>query len=204
MIIIIFLMYDGYMKTESGQKKALSHERILSIAARSVRRQGFRGAGVAEVMKEAGLTHGGFYSHFESRDELLARAVERASQEIAEVLTTHASQLRQKGLSAFRAFVETYLSEGQIADRENGCPVAALCGEFPNQAPTVVDSSRIAVGNLVRLVEDAMGKGAESSDVWAVTGALIGAMQLARTFGDNAKGRAVLSSARASLLSKYE
>ena len=196
-------MYHPDMKTESGRKKALSHERIVSTAARAVRRQGFRGVGVAEVMKEAGLTHGGFYAHFASRDELLAQAVAQASKEIAEVITTHASELRKKGLSAYRAFIETYLSNGQIADRENGCPVAALCGEFPNQASNVVDASRIAVGNLVKLVEDAMGIDAELSDIWAVTGALIGAMQLARALGDNDAGRAVLASARASLLSRY-
>lgn len=196
-------MYDAYMKTEPGQKKALSHDRILSTAARAVRRQGFRGAGVADVMKDAGLTHGGFYSHFTSRDELLAHAVKRASHDIAAVLTTHATRLRQKGLSPFQAFVETYLSEGQIAGVQDGCPVAALCGEFPNQAPDVIDASRIAIGNLVRLVEDAMGREADPADVWAVTGSLIGAMQLARALGDNAKGRAVLASTRASLMRKY-
>ncbi len=197
-------MYHVYMKTESGGKKALSYQRILTTAARAVRRQGFRGVGVADVMKEAGLTHGGFYSHFTSRDALLAEAVKHASKEIGEVITTHSSHLRRQGLSRFRAFVETYLSEGQIADKENGCPVAALCGEFPNQVPNVVDAARIAVENLIKLVEDAMGKEVAPSDVWAVAGALIGAMQLARAMGDNAKGRAVLASARASLLSKYD
>ena len=63
------------MSTESKQtRRELSHQRILDAAARAVRRHGYAGVGVAEVMKEAGLTHGGFYAHFKSRDALLAAA----------------------------------------------------------------------------------------------------------------------------------
>ena len=64
-------------------KKQLTHERIVETAARAIRRAGFSGVGVADVMKEAGLTHGGFYAHFPSREALLCEAIERAGRDSA-------------------------------------------------------------------------------------------------------------------------
>ena len=66
-----------------SSRKALSHERIVDAAARAIRREGYAGVGVADVMKEAGLTHGGFYAHFPSRDALLAAAMERAGRDLS-------------------------------------------------------------------------------------------------------------------------
>jgi TetR/AcrR family transcriptional regulator, transcriptional repressor for nem operon len=62
-------------------RKQLSHERIVDTAARVLRESGFAGVGVADIMKRAGLTHGGFYAHFASRDALLAEALERAGED---------------------------------------------------------------------------------------------------------------------------
>src|SRR6266496_3897353 len=63
---------------KAGSKKEETRERILRAAARAIRKHGYEGVGVADVMKEAGLTHGGFYAHFESRDALLAAAADQA------------------------------------------------------------------------------------------------------------------------------
>ena len=65
---------------ESTDRKQRSHERIVDAAARAIRQRGYAGVGVADVMKEAGLTHGGFYAHFPSRDALIVAALERAAQ----------------------------------------------------------------------------------------------------------------------------
>src|SRR2546421_7238263 len=70
-----------------GSKKAQTRERILRAAARAIRKHGYEGLGVADVMKEAGLTHGGFYAHFASRDALLAHAAEQAGVESTENLS---------------------------------------------------------------------------------------------------------------------
>jgi len=67
-------------------RKALTHDRIVDVAARALRRNGYAGVGVAEVMKEAGLTHGGFYAHFASRDALLVEAMQRAGRDSAAVV----------------------------------------------------------------------------------------------------------------------
>ena len=185
-------------------KKAQSRQRILDAAARAVRRSGFSGVGVADVMKEAGLTVGGFYSHFPSRDALIAEAVVHASREIATTIRANVEALARDGQSIFGAFVETYLSDSQISAREDGCPVAALCGEIPNQGAEVLDASRRAVVNLHKLVQQALPPDSSPETAWAVAGALIGAMQLARALGDNKQGRAVLAAARADLIARYD
>lgn len=184
-------------------KKALTHERIVDAASRAVRRSGFHGVGIAEVMKEAGLTHGGFYSHFPSKGALLAEAVARAGETIAARINRNMNALGKQGVSRFSAFVETYLSDGQIADCENGCPVAALCGEIPSQVEEVLVFSRQAIFNLHRQVLQALPFGSGDATAWAVVSGLVGAIQLARALGDNDQGRAVLAAARASLIAQY-
>ena len=67
----------GRKRTEPD-RKAVTHERIVETAARAIRRSGYSGTGVADIMKEAGLTHGGFYAHFDSREAMLAEAADRA------------------------------------------------------------------------------------------------------------------------------
>src|SRR2546428_5458866 len=75
------------MTTKAGSKKEETRERILRAAARAIRKHGYEGVGVADVMKEAGLTHGGFYAHFKSRDALLAAAADQAGGESIAHLT---------------------------------------------------------------------------------------------------------------------
>ncbi|MEL1265455.1 TetR/AcrR family transcriptional regulator [Pseudoxanthomonas putridarboris] len=187
----------------SSQKEA-SRERILDAASRAVRRVGFHGVGVADVMREAGLTHGGFYAHFDSRDALLSAAVARAGSDVASILEENMNRLTRAGLSPFRALVESYLYESEIGNREKGCPVAALCSEIPGQAPDVVDASQQLVRNLHRLVHKILPADRSAGAAWAVTSQLVGAVQLARALGDNPDGRAVLAAAKHDLLDRYD
>jgi TetR/AcrR family transcriptional repressor of nem operon len=182
--------------------KAATHERIVAVAARALRRNGYGGVGVADVMKEAGLTHGGFYAHFDSREALLVEALERASRESAEILETTAQQ-RGKSVSAFRSLVETYLVEGQLASLEFGCPVAALGCEMPRQSRAVRDASAVRVQKLIAAVRGALPK-AQRAAASVVAATLVGSLQLARALGDNAEGRAVLTNARNTLIRQYD
>ena len=76
------------MSRTPNSRKEETHERIVAVAARAIRRRGYAGVGVADVMKEAGLTHGGFYAHFESRDALIIEALERADKDwLARLIT---------------------------------------------------------------------------------------------------------------------
>src|SRR5258705_835974 len=99
---------------KTATRKEESHERIVRAAARAIRQHGYAGVGVAEVMKEAGLTHGGFYAHFDSRDALLVEALERAGRESFDALARAAERHSVKGVSAFRSLVETYLADRHL------------------------------------------------------------------------------------------
>src|SRR5438093_9279272 len=124
-----------HMRRAAQSRKEASHDRILEAAARAIRRSGYAGAGVADIMKEAGLTHGGFYAHFESRDAMLAEAADRAGAESVAGLTRVAAAARPQ--EALRALMRSYLSKEHVEGVETGCPVAALGSEMPRQAPKV-------------------------------------------------------------------
>jgi AcrR family transcriptional regulator len=183
-------------------KKELSHERIVEAAARAVRRGGFDGVGVAEVMREAGLTHGGFYAHFESREALLAEALARAASSGAASLAKQVAR-HEQGANSLRAIVDSYLSEAHLAGRENGCPVAALASEMPRQSPELRAVSAQRVQALVDRVRQTQRGPHADARAMAIVSTMVGALQLARVLGANAKGKAMLAAARASLLAAY-
>jgi len=191
------------MARTPNSRKEETHERILDIAARAIRRQGYAGVGVAEVMKEAGLTHGGFYAHFASRDALLVEALERAGRDSFKVVARAAEQHAAKGVSAFRSLVDTYLGNGHLATLDSGCPVAALGCDMPRQSPAVRDASAVRVQRLIAAVRSSLPE-AHRSAANVVAGTLVGSLQLARALGDTAEGRAVLSSARKALIQQYD
>jgi len=112
----------------SPEHKAEVHEKIVKDAARRVRAEGMTGAGVATVMKDAGLTHGGFYKHFGSKDELLAESLRQAFEEIAARLTEAARHAKPG--TAWKAMVKEYLSVEHCEQVDRGCPLAALAPEL--------------------------------------------------------------------------
>jgi AcrR family transcriptional regulator len=191
------------MSRTPNSRKEETHERIVEAAARAIRRQGYAGVGVAEVMKEAGLTHGGFYAHFESRDALLVEALERAGRESSVAMTRAAEKHAAKGVSAFRSFVETYLADELLASMETGCPVAALGCDMPRQSPAVREASALRVQRLIAGVRSTL-PGASRAVATVIAGTLVGTLQLARALGDNAEGRAVLTAARKSLIQQHD
>jgi AcrR family transcriptional regulator len=184
-------------------RKQDTHERIVDVAARAIRRNGYAGVGVADVMKEAGLTHGGFYAHFDSRDALLVEALDRAGRESGEAVTRAVERRAAKGLSAFRALVEAYLGDEHLASLETGCPVAALACDMPRQSDAVREASAARVRRLVAGVQSALPH-ASRATASVVAGTLVGTLQLARALGANADGRALLSAARKALLQQYD
>ncbi len=186
------------------KRKEISHERILETAARAIRRTGYAGTGVADIMKEAGLTHGGFYAHFPSRDALLAAAIERAGQDSAATLAMQIKAKRAQGCSAFRALVESYLSDKHLESPESGCPIAALAAEMPRQSDEVLDVSRTRVAKLLDMVKQNMPAPADPQFAMMATSALVGALQLARALGNNQRGKALLASNRDALISQFD
>ena len=191
------------MSRTPNSRKEDTHEHIVDVAARAIRRDGYAGVRVADVMKEAGLTHGGFYAHFDSRDALLVEALARAGRDSAAAVARAAEAKRGKGVSAFRSLVETYLADRHLASTATGCPVAALGCEMPRQSEAVREASAQRVERLIVAVRDTLSGAARTSAV-VVTSTLVGALQLARALGDNADGRAVLAAARKSLIQQYD
>jgi AcrR family transcriptional regulator len=185
-------------------RKEITHERIVATAARAIRRGGFQGVGVADIMKEAGLTHGGFYAHFSSRNALLAEALERAGRDSAARVSQHTAARQVRGASALRAMVEGYLSDLHLGKIESGCPLAALASEMPRQSPEVREVSAQRVRGLVAAVRRALPKDAKANSGPAIASQLVGALQLARALGDNAEGRALLKASRQALLAQYD
>ena len=191
------------MSRTPNSRKHETHERIVDVAARAIRRHGYAGVGVADVMKEAGLTHGGFYAHFDSRDALIIEALERAGRDSGEAVTRALERRAAKGVSAFRALVEGYLGDEHLASLETGCPVAALACDMPRQSDAVREASAMRVRRLVAGVQSALPH-ASPATASVVAGTLVGTLQLARALGANADGRAVLSAARKALVQQYD
>src|SRR5512143_1063871 len=180
-------------------RKEETHERIVQAAARAIRRHGYGGVGVAEVMKEAGLTHGGFYAHFKSRDDLIVEALARAGHDSGAAIARAAQTRGGRGVSAFRAFVDSYLSEQHLVSMDTGCPVAALGSDMARQSGTVREASAERVERLIATLRGTL-PGATRATAAVIAGTLVGSLQLARALGDNAEGRAVLAAARKALL----
>jgi len=114
-----------------AEQKSETHEKILAAAARSFREHGSELNGIGQVMKELGLTKGGFYRHFESKGDLYAAAVARAFEELGNRLVSVA-QAAGKGRE-LRAVIEDYLSIKHLNAPGSGCPLAALAPEIARQ-----------------------------------------------------------------------
>lgn len=182
-------------------RKQLSHERIVEVAARQIRRAGHEGVGVADVMKQAGLTHGGFYAHFASRDALLVEALQRAGEQGTEALLAHIDRQQTGGKSRLHALVTGYLHDSQLNTAEQGCVVAALGSEMPRQQDAVREAARERVQALISLTASCLPAGSTEAPLLAA--ALVGSLQLARTLGGKA-GKTLLAQSRDALLARYE
>jgi TetR/AcrR family transcriptional regulator, transcriptional repressor for nem operon len=170
------------------EKAAENRERILAAAARLFRRHGFGAAGVDAVMHEAGLTHGGFYGHFPSKDALAAAAVRRAWAGSVERQAAHAD---------LDALVRSYLAPAHRDDPGGGCVIAALGGDAARQAPGVRRALTEAVdAQLDRLAELLGGGAAARQGALATLSTLVGALVLSRAVDDPALSDAILDAAR--------
>lgn len=192
-------------------KKEATHERILEVASRALRRDGLDGVGVADVMKEAGLTHGGFYAHFESREALLAEALERIRRDMATVIERRAAQQRE-GRSAFRALIESYLADTNVPSFETACPVSALASELarcaqagPQGSETMQAAARNLAADLIAGIRRVLPEAVPAEAAPVIASTLMGSLQLARMLADKPKeAKAVLANARKSLLNQYD
>src|SRR2546428_432694 len=106
--------------------------------------------GIADIMKKVGLTHGGFYAHFASREAMLAEAADRAGAESVATLTRVAAAAPPQ--EALRSMIHAYLSKEHVEDAETGCPVAALGSETPRPAPRVRRAATRRIKEMIDVV----------------------------------------------------
>jgi TetR/AcrR family transcriptional repressor of nem operon len=184
------------MKRAATRSKEATHDRIVDAAARAIRRSGYNGTGVASIMKEAGLTHGGFYAHFPSREAMLAEAADRAGGESVAMMERIAANLPSR--QALPAMMQAYLSKEHVEGIENGCATAALASEMPRQAPEVRRAHTRRIKEMIDLVS-------RQSPEWGQPGAheqslvtiatMVGALVLARAVDDPALSDALRNAA---------
>ena len=170
-------------KRNASNRKEITHTRIVETAARAIRRSGYDGTGVADIMKEAGLTHGGFYAHFSSRDAMLAEAADQAGTEtiaIAERIFAEASHDE-----ALWALMNAYLSNEHTANIETGCFFAALGSEMPRQAAEVRKASTRRFKELIALIESRLSGQSNAHDkALVMVSTMVGTLLLARAVDD--------------------
>lgn len=155
----------------SAEKKAQNREAILAVAGRLLREKGPSGLGVAEVMAGAGMTHGGFYGHFASREGLAAETLTRALAQTTDYLSTAVTERGLEGLAA------QYLDAAHLDDVAHGCPIAATATDIPRQPAPI----RAAFATGLRDYFDALiPPDADRAAALARMSALIGALILAR------------------------
>jgi AcrR family transcriptional regulator len=181
---MINIMRKSTTNARAAAKDA-THERIVSVAARAIRRSGYDGTGVADIMKEAGLTHGAFYAHFASREAMLAEAASKACAESAKAAADVVA--KEPAGTAMAAMLGAYLSKAHVENAELGCPLAALGSETPRQAPEV---RRVATRHIKEMIDVV----ARQSPDWGQPGAheralvtlstMVGALLLARAVDD--------------------
>jgi len=171
-------------RTTPGRKE-VTHERIVETAARAIRRSGYDGTSVADIMKEAGLTHGGFYAHFKSREAMLAEAADRAGAETVALMERIAASVPPE--RTLQAMIEAYLSEAHFEGVETGCGAAALLSEMPRQAPGVRRAATRRIKEMIDLVarqSPDWGKPGAHENALITVATMIGALALARAVDD--------------------
>jgi len=189
------IMRNTKTSTRSAAKEA-SHERIVQAAARAIRRSGYDGTGVADIMKEAGLTHGAFYAHFESREAMLAEAADRAGAEANAVAASVIAAVPPE--QSLQALMRVYLSKEHMANIEAGCPISALASEMPRQSPEVRRAATRRIKEMIDLVARQSrdwGQPSAHERALVTVATMVGTLILARAVDDPALSESLCSAA---------
>jgi len=178
----------------SKDDKAASHERIVAIAAGRIRESGTEQPGVAEIMRAAGMTHGGFYKHFGSREELIAEAIERALTDTE----SRVSDLTAGAEDPLAAFADAYLSGAHRDNPAIGCGVVALGTDMPRVGGAAQEAYRAQVERYLAHLEQLLGDSDDNVRRRAAVtlSAMVGAMMIARALGPTPRSDEMLRDVR--------
>jgi TetR/AcrR family transcriptional regulator, transcriptional repressor for nem operon len=177
--------------------KEETRNKVVKAAAAAVRAKGPDGVGVAEIMKEVGLTHGGFYAHFPSKEALVAAAIgeafDQGHRRFGRIIGD------KTGLEAFDAFLQSYVSMDHRAHPQRGCPIATIASDLPRQGAAVREVFDAGVTSLIGRVASWL-PGDDAQERQDLAGSLLaemaGAVSLSRAVSDEAMARRFLDQSR--------
>ena len=187
------------------EHKTRTRRRIVRNASRQLRAKGLNGPGVAALMKASGLTHGGFYKHFGSRDDLVAEAIEEGLHELRDTLIAAATESGRDG--GWKTIIRAYLSPERCDQIHDGCPIASLAPDVARAKPAL--KQRIAAG-LAAFREELLpfmpGRNAteQGANFAVMFSSMIGAVSLARMMPDPTVRHRILNTVRDRLLECFE
>lgn len=167
---------------------------IVGAASQAFRAHGIEQVGVGDVMARAGLTHGGFYAHFESKDELVAEAC--ASSLLEAAGRSFGSQDETTPKPTLSGFIRSYLSRSHRDTPETGCAIAALAGDIARRSLETRHTFTQAVQAYLDGVATLLPEGADRDDAWALLAGMAGTLMLARTVDDPVISDRILLSGR--------
>ena len=178
------------------EQMALNRQRLLEIASRRFRERGFDGVSVADVMQEAGLTHGGFYGHFASKEALAAEAAAYALMQTAD---RWKATLENRGMEGLERIVDAYLSQRHLDAPGTGCAIAALGPELARQGEPVRSAFAAELENMVDALAGFL-PGADAAErrsrALPLLAQMVGAIVLARAFGRSVLAAELLDAVR--------
>ena len=185
----------------SREQAAKNRDRIVETASKLFRERGFDGIGVADLMKNAGLTHGGFYGHFKSKDDL---AVQACASSLARSAETWQALMRDHADAPLAAILDHYLCDKHRDNAGRGCAYAALAADVARQDNRTLrrvfsDGLRGMIDKLTRIVPG-RSKAAQRKRALASLSGMVGAVVLARAVDDADLSREILAATRAALM----
>ena len=183
------------MPRTSEAEKQKNHAKILEAASRLFRENGVDATGVGDVMNAVGMTHGGFYRHFESKEALVEAAFEHAVEDVIDhldVADTNSALAQQR-----QAYIEKYLSSQHVSDRGHGCPLATLGAELARTDGTIHTSAAEAVSRLATFLDDSEDDA--NTKGHSLLALLAGTVLLARLAETEADSEKMLESSRAAM-----
>jgi TetR/AcrR family transcriptional repressor of nem operon len=185
------------MRYEKGHKEQ-TRKRVVEVAAAQFRAKGIEGTGVAGLMGEAGLTHGGFYAHFKSKDDLVREALATSHARNREKWIAAIKAARDRHEDGLEALVRSYLQTAHRDQPQAGCSVAALAPEVARNDPETRDIMAQAADEMAVIIASELpsafsGEHARET-AYAIFALMIGTLQLARVTTDRALSAAILKS----------
>lgn len=176
----------------SKEEAAESRDRILAAAARLFRERGPEGVSVADIMQAAGMTHGGFYKHFASKDALLAEAIGRM---FAEKRALLAGDTPAAAAAALADYARTYLSPFHVTELGSGCPIAGLALDAARAGPPATEAVAAGTAAVIADIAHAHGDGGEEAALRDLI-VMVGSLVLARAVRDPALRDRILATGR--------